>query len=352
MRIVFSRSVAITYTGNLDPAILRYKQFLSISSIDVIGIFARVDLNRVDLNLLVAFDTLMDERSVTRAAERLSVGQSAMSSTLGRLRKLFDDPLLVRDGRALVATPAAEALAGPVRDVVNRIEWVLSRPRGFDPATGHRTFSVIANDYLAVTFLQPLIRDLDARAPGVRLRITPTGDDFVERIRRHQADLLLLPREVFARFATVEDFPHQVLFRDRYVCAVDADHPGIRDEITFEQFTTLPYLATSSGTAVPSLAELQLDVLGIPRNTEITAGFLTAPFLLAGSRMVTLTYETLARRMTGPAGLRVLEPPIPQLPPVTQMMVWPARYDGDPGHQWMRQALIDRAAEADGTVRP
>lgn len=342
----------IAYTGNLSLHILRFKQFLSISSIDVIGILAIVDLNRVDLNLLVAFDVLMDERSVTRAASRLSVGQSAMSSTLGRLRKLFDDPLLVREGRALVATPVAEALVEPVREVLNRVESVLSRSRGFDPATDHRTFSIIANDYLTVTFLQPLIRVLDVRAPGVRLRITPTGDDFVERIRRHQADLLLLPREAFARFAPVEDFPHRVLFQDRYVCAVDADHPEVRDEITLEQFTTLPYLAMSAGPAVPSLAEMQLDVLGIPRNTEITAGFVTAPFLLRGTRMVTLTYETLARRMTALAGLRTFEPPVPQLPPVTQMMVWPARFDGDPGHQWMRQTLIDMAAEPGGTVSP
>lgn len=304
----------------------------------------QVDLNRVDLNLLVAFDVLMAERSVTRAASRLSIGQSAMSSTLGRLRKLFGDPLLVRDGRGLVATPVAEALVEPVRDVVNRVDWVLSQPRGFDPATASRTFSIIANDYLSVTFLQPLLRILDARAPGIRLRITPTGNDFIERVSRHQEDLLLMPREAFAQFARVDDFPHQVLFRDHYVCAVDADHPEVRDEVTIEQFSTLPYLAMSSGT-LKSLAELQLDFLGVPRNTEVTAGFIAAPFLLRGTRMITLMHEILARRVAGMAGLRILEPPIPRLQPITETMIWSVRHNADPGHQWLRRTLAELATE-------
>src|ERR1039457_1689539 len=103
---------------------------------------SRVDLNRVDLNLLVAFDALMCERSVTQAARRLSVGQSAMSSTLGRLRKLFDDPLLIRDGRGMVATSLAESLAKQVRDVLERIESMLAYPTGFDAAVHDRHFPV------------------------------------------------------------------------------------------------------------------------------------------------------------------------------------------------------------------
>ncbi len=135
-----------------------------------------------------------------------------------------------------------------------------------------------------------------------------------------------------------------MLFRDRYVCAVDADHPDVRDDITLEQFSTLPYLAMSSG-PLKSLAELQLDFLGVPRNAEITAGFVAVPFLLKGTRMVTLMHEILARRVAAMAGLRVLKPPIPQLQPITETMVWSVRYDADTGHQWLRRMLIDLAAE-------
>ena len=299
-----------------------------------------VDLRRVDLNLLVAFDMLMTERSVTRAAQRLSIGQSAMSSTLARLRKLLNDPVLTRDGRGLVATPLAESLVEPVREVLAGIEGVLAQREQFDPATARRTFSVIANDYLTMTFLQPLIGRLSTEAPGIRLHIFPTGDDFADQLRGHRADLLVIPREAFEEHA---EFPHRVLFRDRYLVAVDRDHPEVGEEISLEQFSRLPYLATSSG-HLRGLAEMQLDFLGVPRNTEITAGFGMVPFLLRGTRLVALVHERLGRQFQDAAGIRLLEPPI-QLQPITEIMAWTARTDRDPGHQWFRQRLIDLAAE-------
>ncbi|MFJ6561193.1 LysR substrate-binding domain-containing protein [Streptomyces sp. NPDC091412] len=300
-----------------------------------------MDLRRVDLNLLVAFDMLMIERSVTRAAQRLSIGQSAMSSTLSRLRKLFNDPLLTREGRGLVATPLAESLAGPVHELLTGIEIVLAQREAFDPSTARRTFSVIANDYLTMTFLQPLIARLSVEAPGIRLNIFPTGDDFADQLRGHRADLLVMPREAFEEH---EQFPHRVLFQDRYLVAVDEDHPEVGDEITLEQFTTLPYLAASSG-HLRGLSEMQLDFLGVPRNVEITAGFGMAPFLLSGTRLITLVHERLAHKIGEAAGIRLLEPPIPQLQPITEIMAWTKRTDRDPGHRWFRQCLIDLAAE-------
>src|ERR1039458_1525670 len=133
---------------------------------------SRVDLKRVDLNLLVAFDALISERSVTHAARRLSVGQSAMSSTLARLRKLFDDPLLIRHGRGLIATPLAESLAKQVRDVLDQIESILADPTDFDPARAQRTFTIIASDVLSVILLKPLRARLAVDAPGVRVRVS------------------------------------------------------------------------------------------------------------------------------------------------------------------------------------
>lgn len=119
-----------------------------------------MDLRRVDLNLLVAFDMLMTERSVTRAAQRLSIGQSSMSATLARLRKLFDDPILVRDGKGSAPTPLAESLAAPVRELLTGVETLLAQQDSFDPATATRAFSLIANDHITMTFLQPFIARL------------------------------------------------------------------------------------------------------------------------------------------------------------------------------------------------
>ncbi len=126
--------------------------------------------------------------------------------------------------------------------------------------------------------------------------------------------------------------------------AVDENHPEVGDEITLEQFSTLPYLATSSGHR-RSLAEMQLDFLGVPRNTEITAGFGLAPFLLRGTRLITLVHERLALHIGEAAGIRLLEPPIPRLQPITEIMAWTSRTDQDAGHRWLRDRLLDLAGQ-------
>ena len=302
-----------------------------------------MDLRRVDLNLLVAYDLLITERSVSRAAQRMSVGQPAMSAILGRLRKQFGDPLFIREGRGLVPTPLTESLTEPIRDLLSHAEAVLSQNSRFDAATAERTFSVIANDYLTMTFLHPFLARLAVEAPGIRLHIFPTGDDFADQLRRNLVDLLIVPREAMETYA---EFPHRVLFRDRYLVAVDEDHPDIGDTISLEQFSTLPYLATSSG-HLRSLAEMQLDFLGVPRNVEITTAFGLAPFLLKGTRLITLIHERLADRVAEAAGLKLLEPPIPRLQPITEIMLWTKRTDGDTSHQWLRQRLLDLAQELD-----
>jgi DNA-binding transcriptional LysR family regulator len=305
-----------------------------------------MELHQVDLNLLVAFDALLDGRSVTRAADRLCVGQSAMSSTLARLRRLFDDPLLVRQGRALVPTPYAESLVKPVREVLDGVESILARRTEFDPRRDQRSFSVIASDYTMVTFLTPLPARLEVEAPGVRLWVSPPGDDYVERLARGRVDLVIVPREVFTPY---REFPHQFLFQDRFVCAVDAANDMVGDTVTLEEFTTLPYLATSCGHEV-SPAEAQLDALGIARSTEITAAFGLAPLLLRGTRRIALIHERLAWFLSEQTSLRLVEPPMP-LQPIHQLMLWADRAEHDPGHQWLRRRIAGFADERD-EVRP
>jgi DNA-binding transcriptional LysR family regulator len=301
-----------------------------------------VDLRRIDLNLLVAFEALVSERGVTRAAKRLGVGQSAMSSTLARLRKVLGDPVLVRDGRGLAPTPLAESLVEPVRGILLDIEDVLALRDSFDPATDARTFSILVIDYhLTYTFLHPLLARLDAEAPRVRLHIEPAGDDFAERLQRHEVDLLIAPREVYAEHMGL---PHRVLFTDQYVVAVDKEHPDIDDEITYEQFCTLPYLATWSGHS-KSLVELQLDFFGVPRNIEIITEFGIASFLLRGTRLITVIHERLAKAVVEQANLKLLKPPIEGLRPTTELMVWTNRTDGDAAHRWLRRQLVDLAQE-------
>ena len=298
-------------------------------------------LSGVDLNLLVAFDALMSERSVTRAAERLSIGQSAMSATLGRLRRLFDDPLLVRQGRVLVATPLAESLIEPVHEALSLIEQTMASRSAFDPTTDHRTFSVVASDYVTLVFLRPLLARLATEAPNARLHLRPVTSDYRDQLRRNQIDLLVMPREVLGQS---HEFPTSPLFSDRYVCAVDRQNPEVGNTITLEQFSKQPYLAYNAG-PLPSLAEQQLDAAGVERNLEVsTQTFVLAPFLLRGTRLITLLHERLARVVQDQLDLRLLEPPLP-LSPITEVMSWTPRHDHDPAHVWLRGRLHDLASD-------
>ena len=125
-----------------------------------------MNLGGLDLNLLVALDALLSERSVTRAAQRVGLSQPGMSNALGRLRRLFDDPLLVRQGATLVPTARAQALIGPVHDALELIRGALDAPAAFDPATDRRAFRLSCSDYSVLMLIGPLVRALAADAPG------------------------------------------------------------------------------------------------------------------------------------------------------------------------------------------
>ncbi|MFI2188315.1 LysR family transcriptional regulator [Streptomyces sioyaensis] len=210
-------------------------------------------LSGVDLNLLLALDALLSERNVTRAGERLSVGQPAMSASLARLRKHFDDPLLVREGRALVLTPLAESLVEPVRTALHAIETVLDRTAGIEPARQSRTFTIVASDYVLLVLLRRLIAVLTVEAPGIQLHVEPMAVNYLGRLRRRQADFVILPAETTGRNLGLPCLP---LFTDRFVLAADQDNPAVHEQLTVEEFAALPY-ADYVGGPLASATETQ-----------------------------------------------------------------------------------------------
>jgi DNA-binding transcriptional LysR family regulator len=294
---------------------------------------SKIDLRRVDLNLLLAFDVLLAERNVTRAAERLHVGQSAMSSTLARLRRLLNDRVLVRRGRMLVATPLAESLVEPVRDILHHVEQLLG-DREFDARSAERTFSMVVSDRTTLTFLRPFVSALSVEWPGIKLHVHPASSDHVGMLERGEADLVVIPREVFPSHLR---FAHEVLYEDRFVCVVDAGNPQVGETLTLEQFSSLPYLATTAPGS-RSLAEMRLDSLGISRRVRVEASLGHAELLIRGGPFVTVLTERLARELNRDGHLRLMTPPM-TLPPITEIMVWEPRTDRDPGSQWLREQV-------------
>lgn len=301
-----------------------------------------MSLSGIDLNLLVALDALLTECNVTRAAERTSVGQPAMSASLSRLRRHFNDPLLVKNGRGLVPTPLAESLAHPAHHAIEAAEAVMSASAVFDPALDRRTFTVVASDYVTLVLLRPLFASLAVAAPGVGISVEPLKLDYDDQLRNGTIDLLIVPTAVAGKLA----FPHSRLFSDRYLLACDRDNPDVGETVTVEELSRLPYLSYNIGRA-PGMAETELAEAGIHRNVELrTQSFVLTPFLLSGSRMVSMMHERLARHFAGQAHLRLLEPPVP-LPAVVEAMYWNPRHTDDPAHRWLRERVAEIAESLD-----
>jgi DNA-binding transcriptional LysR family regulator len=298
-----------------------------------------VRAEQVDLNLLVALDALLREQSVTRAADRLSVGQPAMSASLARLRRIFDDPLLVRCGRSLKPTPLAQSLVAPLRLLLDDVEDLLSHRPDFDPPTAERSFVVMATDYVTLVLLRNVVSSLGAEAPGVQVRIQPLTKTYLDDLNHHEIDLLVLPREVDADVARL---PHATLFSERFVCVTWAGNE-IGGRMTEDVFCRLPHLACAPY-PLPSLAELALGALGIERNVEMTTqSFAMAPLLVRGTRLVAVVHERVARELADAAEARIWELPF-TVDPVTEVMYWHPRSEEDEGHRWLRERIAAAAS--------
>lgn len=303
-----------------------------------------MDLAGVDLNLLVAFDALMDERSVTRAAARVSLSQPGMSNTLARLRKLFGDPLLVREGFTLVSTPRADALRQPVRDALAIIRAALDQRTGFDPAADRATWTVSCSDYSLLMLIGPLVRRLPAAAPGVAIRVLPRSPDPVGLLRDGAADLVIEPEEIMPD----AQLDSQRLFADRWLCCVWAGNSAVGDRMTMDAYLRLGHLVYSIGRGQPaSIVDQHLERSRVPRRIEFTVeSFLLAPFLLEGTDLVTVVPERAVPHLRRTAAIRVLDPPV-ALPSITERLWWHPRHTADPAHAWIRARIAEIAAEFD-----
>ena len=196
-------------------------------------------LDRFDLNLLVVLDALLEERNVTKASERLHIGQSATSGALARLRDYFGDELLLPVGRRLMLTPLAQSLVEPVRDTLVRARAAISIKPGFDPATAQRRFSVRASDYVTTVMLAAAVAQLAALAPGVSLDIRSPPRNVAEVLDHGDVDLLVLPEQYVAAL----DQPQLRLFEDTQVCMVWAGNRQVGESLSFEQYLELGHLA-------------------------------------------------------------------------------------------------------------
>ena len=303
--------------------------------------------NRLDLNLLVALDALLDERKITRAAERLSLSQSAISGMLARLREYFDDELLVPVGRTLELTPLAQALVDPVRDVLLQIQSVVSINPAFDPATAQRHFKIVTSDYVIRVLLGKVIPMLEQKAPNITLEFMPQVEDSAEKLRRGEYDFLIIPEPFLA-----SEQPRAALFEDSYVCVVWSENTLVGDSINLEQYGELGHVAVLLGwPRAPTFESRYLEAKGVRRRIQVqTSDFGSVVPVLMGSQLVATMHRRLARELALRAPLRLVEPPI-EIPTVRECLQWHEYRDTDPCHTWLRERLIEAASALDSPLQ-
>jgi len=305
------------------------------------------DLHRIDLNLLVALDALTRERSVTKAAERAGVTQSAMSHTLRRLRELFDDPLLVRGRGGMVLTPRAEALAIPLRSGLVSLARTLAEPQPFEPEHASRTFRIVSPDLFDALVLPTLVQRLDQQAPGVALAVVPTPKRLSDSLETGDVDLaihpVLLDPHPFDLGTQVDaELQSRTLFRDSFRCFVRNDHPALsgRRRLTLKAYTRLSHILVSPGGEGPGVVDRILHALGLERRIALRVPhFATALEVIAQSDLVLTAPSSLSQCST--ASSLASRPTPLDLPEHAITMLWHPRFTEDPAHRWLRQLMLD-----------
>ncbi len=303
------------------------------------------DIRSIDLNLLRAFDALLDERHVSRAAQRLGVTQPAVSGMLTRLRESFDDPLFVRGQRGVEPTLRALALAAPLKAVLAQVEAMLT-PATFDPATAGFTIALAATDYALQAVVVPFVTRLRREAPGIRIATRPVETDRIARqLERGDLDLALMTLET-----APPDLISRRLYDERYVCALRRGHPDAGEAVmSIDRFCALEHaLVSLAGDPFHGVTDDALAALGHTRHVALALhSFLALAEVLRASDLVAVVPRRLA---AGAVGLATVEPPVP-VPGFTKIAVWHGRTQHDAGHRWARERLFETCGAVDAAGR-
>src|SRR5262245_18917309 len=225
-----------------------------------------MNLQSFDLNLLLAFESLMAERSVTRAAKRINLSQPAMSNALARLRRTFDDPLLVRAADGMKPTPLALSLVGPVRDALGRLRAAFEEEPAFDPAASRRTFQILANDYAEILLFAPVLEQLHKTAVGLTIRIDRQRSLFHPPTAASLAGSYDLAIGFFPDALSLEATIHsEFLWEEKNVCVARRTHPSIRGKLPVKQYGNSHHVAVFYKAEGPGVIDTILEQWGYTR---------------------------------------------------------------------------------------
>jgi DNA-binding transcriptional LysR family regulator len=300
----------------------------------------------LDLNLLRYLCVLVQEASVSRAAERLNVTQPAVSAALKRLREAFDDPILVRSGQAMAPTPRAVDMAEQVAPMLAGVRGLLERRGPFEADTARRSFTLMGSDYVQFFVLPRLAAQLSAAAPHVQLEHRPANPSKVETwLQGGQVDLgigyLANPAPALRS---------RLLFSDQQVCVVRRGHPAAQAPFTAERYAELTHVTVSPGGAGIYGARIDalLKSLGIRRRVMLTLpAFLAVPYVVAQTDHVATVPRRFAHYFAELLPLQILPQPL-ALPAFEISLFWHERVHADLANVWLRQQVVQATREFAG----
>jgi DNA-binding transcriptional LysR family regulator len=301
-------------------------------------------LRDVDLNLLLAFDALLREQHVTRAAERINVSQSSMSVSFAKLRDLFKDELLMRTGTGLMPTERAKLIWPKVQDAIFAIESVFAPSEDFDPQTATDTFRLIVVDYIDTLIMPAVMSRIRSLAPRVKVQVLqPDPYNFGELMATGQLDLAL------TYFPQPPEFlKTRLLFQDQFVGMSSTSHQGAQNLESADAFCNLAHITIEIDAAQIYNVQIEtlLDAVGLKRNVRmVKPSFLALHYTIAGSDLVACIPARLASRMMGQASVQPFRIPL-ALTPFEVRMLWHPRSDGSPAQRWLRSVVMSCATEA------
>lgn len=289
----------------------------------------------LDLNLLVALDALLEEQSVSRAAERLHLSQPAMSAALGRIRDYFDDPILNLHGKRMVPTSHALRIQDELKAVLGSVDSLISKTSIFDPATSSRKFTITASDYLTQIIFVPLLRDLKAIAPHIQMEILPPADSTLELLAQGRIDFITVPEQVLS-----EELPSEFLFEERFVIVGCKTNPLFKEGLTEKQFYESGHVVAKLGRKRPlSISDQGLVARNKPRDTDVTvSSFLLAPEMVVGTNRLTVMHERLAKVFTKRLPIEIAAVPF-KFPSLKEYVQYHSTRREDPGIKWMIEQI-------------
>lgn len=294
-------------------------------------------LSRLDLNLLVALDALVTERSVTRAAERLHLSQPALSASLARLRTHFGDQILARRGNSYELTPFALRLAEHTTTALEAARRVFESQATWEPSESVREFSVYGSDYGFSTIGRVASELAAERAPGVRFRFLLHNPVVVEDAanRLRSVDAMVIPHGILS------DLPFADLWRDDWVALVADDNPAVGDALTMADLAAMPWVLNYQSRSAFTSAERQIKQLGIEPHVDVVVeSFLALPLFVAGTDRVGLIQGALAPAAVRAGGVRTVGLPFEPTPLVNALW-WHHVHSADPEHVWMRELFVE-----------